>query len=306
MNFLDQTLVRLATATTRAGLFDQLALEHLVAAGYDAAGMGVTGLYQPSFDEFRMGVSLPSTPRVEGFWQQAGRAEPTELRLTVTGMGGDSISVDGLWRGSIIARVGAVEAPVTAVQGRFADLSLESLDAEIAGSLGSLPAGAQLEQERRSRLLQRFRQGLALPTQITDATVSEWLRAQHADSVGAALERGRGQLGVAGLTVTMAAAPPLPALPRPLPVTVALLIRDHGVSLAELLQVSHRVRERLGALGVERPRGGAGQRHGILVGWMLPAPFLDDADWPGTDRAARRTAASAWLGAEGIALVPVT
>jgi hypothetical protein len=306
MDFIDKALVRLAAAGTRAGVFDQRALEHLVAAGYDASGLGVTGPYQPVFENFRLGLSVMTSPRVDGTWQGSGNPEVTELRAAVHGVSGDPIRVDGLWRGAIIARAALADSRINKVEGNWADLNLETLDQEIAAALGALPAQPQLEQERRTRLLARLRNGLAQPAQVSDATISSWLDDHGAESVGGLLEQSQGQLATAGMTITYDPPPPGPPLPRPLPVTVALLIRDSGTSIAELLSVSHRVRERLESGGAERPNSPGGRRQAILIGWVVPQSVLTDTDWPGADSDARRDAASAWLGPEGIALVPVT
>jgi hypothetical protein len=37
---------------------------------------------------------------------------------------------------------------------------------------------------------------------------------------------------------------------------------------------------------------------------MVPDVWFDDTDWPGASRAARITAAGAWMALEGIGLVP--
>jgi hypothetical protein len=306
LDFVDQTLIRLAAANTRAAVFDQRALEHLVAAGYDATGLGVTGPYQPVFEDFRLGLSLMASPRVDGTWQRTGNSEVTEVRAMLNGWGGDPIRVDGLWRGSIIARAALAESRINKVEGNWADLNLETLDDEIAADLGALPSQPQLEQERRGRLLARLRNGLAHPAVVTDATISDWLDDHGAESVGGLLAQSQGQLATAGMTVTYDPPPAGQPLPRPLPVTVALLIRNVGISVAELLSLSHRIREQLAWGGAERPNSPAGRRQAILIGWVLPQSLLADTDWPGADSDARRDAASAWLGPEGIALIPVT
>jgi hypothetical protein len=306
MDFVDQTLVRLAAAATRSAVFDQRALEHLVSAGYDATGLGITGPYQPVFDDFRLGLSLMGNPRLEGTWQRAGSPEVTEVRVALNGWGGDPVRVDGLWRGSIIARAARAESRINKVQGNWADLNLETLDQEIAAALGGLPPQPQLEQERRDRILARLRNGLAQPAAVSQATISDWLVEHGADSVGGLLAQSQGQLAAAGMTITYDPPPAGAPLPRPLPVTVALLIGRLGTSVAELLSLSHRVRERLESGGAERPNSPTGRRRAILIGWIVPQSMLADSDWPGADSDARRDAASAWLGAEGIALIPVT
>jgi hypothetical protein len=66
------------------------------------------------------------------------------------------------------------------------------------------------------------------------------------------------------------------------------------------------VQQALAGIGAQGPAGPVGRRQPILVGWVLPTAFLQDQGWPGANPTDRRRSASSWLGAEGIALVPVT
>jgi len=112
------------------------------------------------------------------------------------------------------------------------------------------------------------------------------------------------------------AAPPVDDVPSPrrLPMSVGILIRDAGFSVADLLWESKVVRERLDPAGVERAGNGAPRpHHPIVIAWIVPAAVFDDADWPGATpgmtppdaRGARRLTAGQWLAREGIGLVVV-
>jgi hypothetical protein len=108
-------------------------------------------------------------------------------------------------------------------------------------------------------------------------------------------------------TITFDAPAPVSLAARPLPVAVALLVRAE-LPAAELLREVGLVRERLGALGVERPPDdGLRPRRPLVVGLVVPETVFDDDDWPGAtpgmsaaeQRAARRAAAGRWLAREG-------
>jgi hypothetical protein len=112
-------------------------------------------------------------------------------------------------------------------------------------------------------------------------------------------------------TVTFAEPAPVSASARPLPVAIALLVRD-ALPAATLLHDVGLVRERLGTLGVERPPDdGLRLKRPLVVCLVVPPSVFEDADWPGAtggmtaaeQRAARRAAAGTWLAREGIGLV---
>src|SRR5687768_11978682 len=101
MNYEDKTLVLLADPATRVAIFDQDNLAQIVSAAYDTDALPVEGPYRPVFDEFRFGLLASHTAQLEGTWQQAGKAEITEARFRLSGIGGGpAVRVDALWRGS--------------------------------------------------------------------------------------------------------------------------------------------------------------------------------------------------------------
>jgi hypothetical protein len=103
----------------------------------------------------------------------------------------------------------------------------------------------------------------------------------------------------------------VPALPRELPLTAAVMLRE-VVSLAEVLEHSKTIIEHLREAGVERARdAGMSARAPVLAVWMVPETVFDDNDWPGgttgseaARRLARRREAAKWLGREGVAFAP--
>ena len=113
--------------------------------------------------------------------------------------------------------------------------------------------------------------------------------------------------------VTFAAPQSVSATPRPLPIAVALLIRDAaGFALSGLLAETKTIRDALAPIGLEQPPDpGLRLRRPLLVAWIVPPALFDDTDWPGAtagmsaaqQRAARRAAAGQWLAREGIGLV---
>jgi hypothetical protein len=112
-------------------------------------------------------------------------------------------------------------------------------------------------------------------------------------------------------TITFEQPGPVSQTARPLPVAIALLVRP-ALAVAELLHDVGVVRDRLAALGLERPHDDSLRlRRSLVVCVVVPDTVFDDSDWPGADQgmtpaqqqAARRAAAGAWLSREGIGLV---
>ncbi len=312
MNYDDRTLVRLADPAGRAEVFDQDGLAQVIAAAYDTEVVPVEGPYRPVFDEFRIGIFAAHTGQLEGTWQQAGRAEITEARFRLSGMGGGpAVRVDALWRGSVVAQAAPEQARI--VRAATAWPSLGAIDAEIVAALGALPANAAaLEQERRTRLLARLRSALDQPEAFTNGRLDDWLASVGATSVTDLLTRFQGS--VLPGTVTVAFSPAVDAPPElvTFPLAAAILVRDAGFSVAQLLADSKMIRTQLEPLGLERPRDAMLHPRGVApIVWVVPAAVFDDADWPGGNegmdaaalRAARRAAAGRWLAQEGIALV---
>ena len=314
MDFVDATLVRLADPASREAVFDALALEQLVAAGYDTDALPVEGPFAPLFDEFRMSFFAPQLGSVDGVWNPVGRVDRTEAQFRLSGFGdGMPLRVDAFWRGGVVVRA----APATS---RIEDVttdwpSLAGIDQEIAATPGGLPADpATLEGARRQRLLTRLRAGLSQPDAFTDTAYDIWLAEIGAISTGDLLARFAGAVQPGGVRVTFS--PPAAVAPSslPLPIVAALLIRDNGFSVAQLLAESKVLRDRLTASGLERPpEARLPRRQPLLVVWVISETVFDDPDWPGANsgpptaaRRLRRQAAGAWLAREGIGLVAVT
>jgi hypothetical protein len=129
-------------------------------------------------------------------------------------------------------------------------------------------------------------------SRITDVAVewSEPVEAVHPGRVQVALSEPPGGAATA----------------MPLPIVAALLIRDAGFSVAQLLMESKMVREQLESAWVEKATPSEIKpRWSVLVVWMVPMGVFDDADWPGNTPDERRGLAGQWLAREGIGLVAV-
>ncbi len=192
MDYVDYTLVRLAAEGSRAALFDQTALEQVLLAAYDAEAMTLGGPYSPVFEQLFIGLSVPRRALVEGAWGPSTYAERHEARFMLDGLGADSVRVDALWRGAIIARASLATATLNQVVSRWPDL--DGIDAAIVAALGALPADpAALEAERRSRFLARLRAGFRQPEVLSEAWLAGWLARTGSASVGELLASLRGQ-----------------------------------------------------------------------------------------------------------------
>lgn len=312
MNYEDATLIRLADQASRSALFDDLALEQLISATYNTDLLTVEGSYQPLFKEFRLGVLISNLGIVEGVWNPVGRVDRVEARFHTFGLGsGLPTRVDALWRGDIVARTVPVTSRITQVEAKWTDTG--TIDAEIVAALGSLPTNSQtLEQERRIRFLSRIRSALNQPLSFTDELLDKWLFSVGATSVSDLMTRLQGTVQSSAVQVTFSPPDPTPPSPKPLPITAALLIRDAGFSIAQLLMESKMLREQLEKQGLERsPDPSLPLRHPLLIVWVVPATIFDDADWPGGSpdmtpdalRNVRRVRAGQWLAREGIGLV---
>jgi hypothetical protein len=311
LDYVDFTLVRLATDSSRAALFDQAALEQLALAAYDAEAMAIGGPYTAVFDEVIVGMSIPRRGTIEAAWDLAAGGQRREGRVTMLGLTGDAgVRVDALWRGAVVARAASplarIESAVTAWP------TTAGIDEEIVAELGGLPGDpAVLEAERRARFLARVRAGMRQPEVMDDALFDAWLADVGARSVGDLIERLPNQVATGTIGVTFSAPPADPPAPRRLPIVVAVLVRDAPVQVAQLLTDSKLARDHLRELGVESAApADAIARNPIVVAWMIPDTTFDDADWPGGDsgtpeerRAERRAEAGRWLAREGIGLV---
>ena len=312
MNFVDATLVRLATPGSRRAVFDEIALRQLAEAAYDADALALDGPFDVVFDEFVLGGPPAAKSLVEGQIRQGGAIPATEAHLTVTGIGGAPPRVDALWRGAVLARYRIGGEPIVAVNGGW--VSASGIDEEIVAAMGALPSDADdLEDERRARLLARIKAQANDPDTFGDAFLGRWLDSVGAGSAGDLLARFSGVVEARGVTVEFAPPAAVVAAPRQLPVLTVLLIRDTGFGVAELVVESVALRRRLEAEGYAAPaESDLRQRHGVTVAWVVPEAVFDDADWPGGGagtaaqrRTNRRIAAGRWLGTHGIGLVAV-
>lgn len=312
MDFVDGVLVRLADPGSRAGLFDAPSMANLVETAYDTDAMPVSPPFSPEFDDLRLGYAAPPSSRLEGEWADPAGMHRMELRLRLAGFGNQSPPrVDALWRGALVVRtVPALDH----VEALAVDLPSFDVDPEIIADLGSLPSDSeQLEAERRKRLLARLRAGLDQPAAFTGDHLDRLLLDVGAHGVGDLVEHFRGQ--VQASSVQLRYSPPSGAQPTAtrLAFAAAVLVRDQGFSLAELLADSRLVRLQAEELGMDVPaEPTVRQRQRIVVVVIVPGAVFDDAAWPGGDtgsagqkRAARFQRAGQWLAREGIGLVAV-
>jgi hypothetical protein len=310
VNFEDATVVLLADESTRAGVFDQLALEQLLACAYDVDTMGpFQGKYQPLFDDFEVGFTPPSLAVVDGSWSAAGGADRTEARFQVSGLASEAPRVDALWRGAILARYADVGEPI--LDARVAWPNKDEIDAAVAAANGgNLPSGSTLETARRDELLASLRQRFndtAAPFALDQDGIAALVKSAGASSVGNFLQNAQApDFATAVMSLAFDRPAAVSAQRRPLAVTVALLVRDAPLDVAGLLQDTTTVKERLAGVGVERPQAnGARPRTPIVVAWVVPDSIFTDSDWPGQDETERRTKAGDWMARQGIGLVPV-
>jgi hypothetical protein len=315
MDFVDQTIVRLADPAQRAALFDQTALEQITMAAYDGGVMGVNGPYTALFDQLQLGVGGAPVRSLQGTWRPVGSSEYTEAHFSLAGMTPPTDRrIDALWRGAITAQFGQLGEPITALKVTW--LQLGRIDAEIIAARGSLPTDPdQLEQARRAQLISDMRADLDQPNALSDAVFDRWLSGLGATTVSELVDRLGGMSAGATMQVSFAPQAPAGASPQLLPLAAPMLVRDAaGFSLATLLCESKQVRARVEELGFalsddDRTRA----RHAVVVIWIVPASLFDDTDWPGATAgltpaqqiAARRGVAGAWLAEEGIGLVVV-
>lgn len=310
MNFVDSIIVKLADPTERIALFDDDSLAALVEAAYDVDSMMAQAPYTPVFERLEIGASVAPTAVLDGYWSPQGAPMRTEVRVRAEGFGSNNLlRIDALWRGSIVVRTVPADSQITAVKFDWTSLDV---DPAIVAALGALPADPQaLETERRTRLLARIRAGLEQPDAFTDAHLGAWMASVGAASAGDFLEHYRTVTQTGGLSLTFSPPPATPPTPKHLPFMAAILVRDSGFSLAQLLMESKTLREQLRGVGVEAPpMPNVRVRTGLVVVWIVRAEIFDDDAWPGATaamnagqkRAARRQRAAQWLAREGIGL----
>jgi len=292
-------------------VFDQTALEQMAQAAYDADALGLEGPFNAIFDQVDLGLSINTVGMLEGTIRNPSGGAATEIRLQVAGLGPLlPVRVDALWRGSVVARTVPADSQITSVKLRF---TLDDIDAEIIADLGALPADpADLETERRTRLVTKMRAAMAQPALLSDAAFDNWLSSIGAVSVSDLIENKRGSVEPSVMQLQFAPPSEVAASPKQLPIAAAILIRDQGFSISQLLSDSKMVREALAEKGIDVPRDRSlPAKKPFLVVWIVPISTFDDDDWPGIGgnpaarRLDRRQKAAAWLGPEGIAIAGV-
>jgi len=301
--------VRLADPAVRGSLFDDEALGAVARAGYDQPEL--EGPFSAVFDGVDLAVAVPSTITASGELYLTPGATPAQLRMAFTGPADPGAArLTAVWRGSVVARVRPAADPLDRLAIRWPRLG--DVDAAVVAATGALPADpGALETARRTQLLALLADTAGGPVLGGDAELQRWLQATGAATVGQLLVGLDENGGAAYVRVGFADPAAVPARPRPLPVTVALLARDAGFSIAGLLADTASVRARLSDVaggGPEPPD--LRRRTDVVVGWVVPGTTFDDAGWPGGDtgsaaerRSARRSAATTWLAGHGIALI---
>jgi hypothetical protein len=312
VEFEDQVLVRLADASTRDSLFDDDSLAAIATAGYDHPEL--SGPYTAIFDTVDLVVAPPSTVVASCEVYPTPGAAPVPANLTVAfPVDAAAPRLTALWRGSVVARARPAADPVTLLDVRWP--RLEEVDAAIVAATGGLPAAADaLEEARRAQLRALLADAAGTAVLTGDAELERWLQLAGAPTVGALLPLLSSNGGGAYVRLGFADPAAVPASPRPLPVTVALLARDAGFSLGTLLTESAVLRTRLcDAEGGSAAPADLRRLADVIVGWIVPAATFNDASWPGGDagtaaqrQAARRAAAATWLAGQGIALIAVS
>jgi hypothetical protein len=312
VDFIDAALIRLADPSSRANVFDEAALEHMAQAAYDAGALAISGPYSAVFDKLTLGLSAAPLSVVEGVIRNQNGVPTFDVQIQVGGMGPLLPSrVDALWQGSIVVRSVPADSHIDSVQPTFA---VADIDAEIVEDLGGLPVDPlALEAERRTRLVAQMKDAMAQPDLLTDESFGAWMAEIGVSSVGELIAGRRGTLAPGVLQVRFSGpGPGAPATPRALPIVAAILIRDAGFSVAQLLMESKMLRDQLTEQGVAVPTTGSlPALHPFLVVWVVPLTVFDDTAWPGSGataealRTSRRANASVWLGTEGIAIAGV-
>jgi hypothetical protein len=311
MNFEDTALLRLANEGTRRGIFDELVLEQTLDAAFVLSAGSVQGPFDATYDEFRVGMFIPTRASVEGGWSALGGTDRIEARADVTWPGRTNWPrIDAVWRGKIIARVSLAVSRIDRVSS--ARPGLASLDDDIA----PLPADpVALERARRQALRARLRAGAAQPEAVDDAFIDQLLAHAGVTTVGEFAVRHRAEQATERLRIGFSEpdAPGEPSTaPRPFPVTVALLIRAGSHALTDILAESKAAKWLLAPIAERATDSQVRPRTPIVVGVVLPGTVFDDPAWPGAAsgatgsaaRRARRIAAAEWLGQEGIVLLP--
>jgi hypothetical protein len=308
MNFTDASLVRLASASTRDALLDQLSLEQIATAAHGDTVASLQGPYSAIFDDVEVGVAVPRRAVVQGGWAIAGHPL-TEAQFQVFGLNPLEVRVDALWTGAVLARSVPAQTPVVAGSYQSRWPTAEGIDDEIRQALGSLPTDpVALENARRPRYLKRLAAGFSTPADVTDAVLDALLRKLAVASVSELIARFEGDLKLGTLRFQYAPFVAVPSSPQRLPITAAVVIRDVPLSLQDVVADSKSILAHLNDAGFRAPSTSPlVAAPPVVVVWLVPAAMFDDTDWPGatggdadSQRQQRRTAAAQWLSKERI------
>lgn len=305
MDFADNVLLRLASTPTRNALLSQAVLGTMVDTAFDTSTANVAGPYALDVEQLDLGVEIPRTATLEGTYEQAPGTLPGMLRLRVGNLQlGETLRVDSLWRGQLIARIITSDNRITAVSGGFA---LLDLDRAIEAALGALPVGVALETERRKELLKRLKAGALLPDVIDDAALNHMLAAAGVSSLADLVaQQGVANLGALRIRFTSAPEVEPPPVPVRLPVTVAVLVHNTLDGLSTLFAKGRAIAAALAMDPAAQPAAAQlTRRVPILQCWFVPGTLFDNADWPGATAAARASALTQLLSGQGIALASV-
>lgn len=313
VNFVDTVLIRLADPATRTTVFDSDSLAQIASAAYDTDAMPIQGPFNAAFDDLQLGLSVPRVAALDGSWARSGTGERFDAQFVLSGLGDSTIRIDAFWRGAIIARTIPPSGRITAVTGGVVDAG--RIDAEIVAALGSLPTNATaLETERRTRFLGHLKAAFKQPDLMSGDLLDGWLAAQGAASVSDLIDRLGGTVQLDPLQITFSPPNTTPSLPEPLPIGTALMIRDVGFSISDLLAESKIVRQQLERMGLARAvPAGLPVNAPLPVTWVVPSAVFDDTGWAGASdgmsataaRTARRATAGGWLASQGVGLAVV-
>lgn len=313
MQFRDRMTVRLADAATRGGVFDETALGQILDAGYDTTLLPINAPFAAVFDEFRLGHAEVASARGDGHLY-GPTGEIGRIAFTIADWHAEpGLRADAFWRGAVVARSAPEESVIESLNIEWA--ALASVDTAVAAANGgALPADpAALEAARRDQLAALLKADMQSPESVTDTRLGRLLQDMGVASATELLTAGTAQPAVMGVHFSAPAGQP--PTPQRYPIAAALLIRDQGFGLADLLVETKLLRSRLQESGVEGPRPAhLPTRQRLLVIWVLPVEVFDDEDWPGATagmnptarRAARRQRAGQWLAREGIGLAAVS
>lgn len=309
MNFVDHTLVRLASPSLRQPLFDEVALQQILSACYDTDALPISAPFVAHFSEFECAMMAPSIANGYGKGYLPGTPDPINFNLELSGLPEHQVTqAHAYWRGSIRANSAPESSTISNVDLNWASIS--QLDSSIIAADGALPVGSiELENRRRLALQDTLRAAVSDPTAVTDSTLGHLLNSMDVNSIDELLQKLSGSS--AGLTLKFSAANNALPSPQLYPISSGILIYDTGFSITQALFESKRLLKSLDQFGLDsKLKKSLTAKRSAVVVWLVPAAVFDDTDWPGATpgmnaeqaRSARRMHAGQWLANEGIGL----